>query len=64
LTEVYGKAPSPKCDEKAELNPVNMYAVSKAAVDRLCHTYYLEHGVPAVIARIFNCYDRAKPNPT
>jgi nucleoside-diphosphate-sugar epimerase len=59
-TEVYGEAPSPKFDEKTELNPVNTYAVSKAAADRLCHTYYLEHGVPVVIARIFNCYDRAR----
>jgi nucleoside-diphosphate-sugar epimerase len=57
--EVYGEAPSPKCDEKTELNPVNTCAVSKAAADRLCHTYYLEHGVPVVIARIFNCYRTA-----
>jgi GDP-mannose 4,6 dehydratase len=61
-TEVYGKAPSPKCDEKTELNPVNTYAVSKAAVDRLCHTYYLEHGVPVVIARIFCQLPRHRPS--
>jgi nucleoside-diphosphate-sugar epimerase len=62
-TEVYGEAPSPKCDEKTELNPVNTYAVSKAAADRLCHTYYLEHGVPVVIARIFNCYGPRETEP-
>jgi nucleoside-diphosphate-sugar epimerase len=62
-TEVYGDAPSPKCDEKTELNPVNTYAVSKAAADRLCHTYYLEHGVPVVIARIFNCYGPRETEP-
>jgi nucleoside-diphosphate-sugar epimerase len=62
-TEVYGEAPSPKCDEETELNPVNTYAVSKAAADRLCHTYYLEHGVPVVIARIFNCYGPRETEP-
>jgi nucleoside-diphosphate-sugar epimerase len=62
-TEVYGEAPSPKCDEKTELNPVNTYAVSKVAADRLCHTYYLEHGTPVVIARIFNCYGPRETEP-
>jgi nucleoside-diphosphate-sugar epimerase len=62
-TEVYGEAPLPKCDEETELNPVNTYAVSKAAADRLCHTYYLEHGVPVVIARIFNCYGPRETEP-
>jgi nucleoside-diphosphate-sugar epimerase len=62
-TEVYGEARSPKCDEKTELNPVNTYAVSKAAADRLCHTYHLEHGVPVIIARIFNCYGPRETEP-
>jgi nucleoside-diphosphate-sugar epimerase len=62
-TEVYGEAPSPKCDEKTELNPVNTYAVSKVAADRLCHSYYLEHGTPVVIARIFNCYGPRETEP-
>jgi nucleoside-diphosphate-sugar epimerase len=62
-TEVYGEARTPKCDEKTELNPVNTYAVSKAAADRLCHTYHLEHGVPVIIARIFNCYGPRETEP-
>jgi nucleoside-diphosphate-sugar epimerase len=62
-TEVYGEARSPKCDEKTELNPVNTYAVSKAAADRLCHTYHLEHNVPVIIARIFNCYGPRETEP-
>jgi nucleoside-diphosphate-sugar epimerase len=62
-TEVYGEARSPKCNEKTELNPVNTYAVSKAAADRLCHTYHLEHGVPVIIARIFNCYGPRETEP-
>jgi nucleoside-diphosphate-sugar epimerase len=62
-TEVYGEAERPKCDEEVPLNPVNTYAVSKAAADRLCYTYYLEHRVPVVIARIFNCYGPRETEP-
>ena len=62
-TEVYGDTSCIKCNEETRLNPVNTYAVSKAAADRLCHTYYLEHGVPVVIARIFNCYGPRETEP-
>lgn len=55
-TEVYGKAQYTPIDEDHPLLPVNTYAVSKLAADRLCHTYSLEHDVPVVIARIFNSY--------
>jgi nucleoside-diphosphate-sugar epimerase len=62
-TEVYGNAGCAKCNEETRLNPVNTYAVTKAAADRLCHTYYLEHGVPVIIARIFNCYGPRETEP-
>jgi nucleoside-diphosphate-sugar epimerase len=62
-TEVYGETERPKCDEEIPLNPVNTYAVSKTAADRLCYTYYLEHRVPVVIARIFNCYGPRETEP-
>jgi nucleoside-diphosphate-sugar epimerase len=62
-TEVYGETDRAKLDEQTPFNPVNTYAVSKAAADRLCHTYYLEHGVPVVIARIFNCYGPRETEP-
>jgi nucleoside-diphosphate-sugar epimerase len=62
-TEVYGEAEHPKCDEETPLNPVNTYAVSKVAADRLCYTYYVEHRVPVVIARIFNCYGPRETEP-
>lgn len=55
-TEVYGDCTLPQIDEEAPLNPVNTYAVSKMAADRLCHTLFLERRIPVVIARIFNCY--------
>jgi len=62
-TEVYGEADRPKLDEETPLNPVNTYAVSKAAADRLCHTYHVEHGIPVVSARIFNCYGPRETEP-
>jgi nucleoside-diphosphate-sugar epimerase len=62
-TEVYGDTVCAKCTEDTRLNPVNTYAVSKAAADRLCRTYYLEHGVPVIIARIFNCYGPRETEP-
>jgi nucleoside-diphosphate-sugar epimerase len=61
-TEVYGNVDS-KCDENTPLNPINTYAVSKAAADRLCYTYFIEHKVPIVIARIFNCYGPRETEP-
>jgi nucleoside-diphosphate-sugar epimerase len=62
-TEVYGEAVDTRCNEETRLNPVNTYAVSKAAADRLCHTYHVEHGVPVIIARIFNCYGPRETEP-
>ena len=62
-TEVYGDVADAKCHENTPLNPVNTYAVSKAAADRLCHTFHVEHGVPVVIARIFNCYGPRETEP-
>ena len=38
-------------------------AIFAAAADRLCHTYYLEDGVPVVIARIFICYGPRETEP-
>ncbi len=55
-TEVYGEARVTPMDETHPLDPVNTYAVSKLAADRLCSTFHKEHGVPVVIARIFNAY--------
>jgi nucleoside-diphosphate-sugar epimerase len=62
-TEVYGEMDCAKYNEETPLNPVNTYAVSKAAADRLCYTHFLEHGVPVVIARIFNCYGPRETEP-
>lgn len=62
-TEVYGRAAQERIDESAPLLPVNTYAVSKLAADRLCFTYAVEHGLPVVVARIFNCYGPRESHP-
>ncbi len=54
--EVYGPHGELPVHEGAPLNPVNSYAVSKLAADRLCWTRSVETACPVVIARIFNCY--------
>ena len=55
-TEVYGESSMEHADESCALHPLNTYAVSKLAADRLCYTFHLEHGLPVIVARIFNCY--------
>ena len=62
-TEVYGETDVELADESCPLLPLNTYAVSKLAADRLCHTYYLEHGLPVIVARIFNCYGPRATHP-
>jgi len=62
-TEVYGRRGADPITESAPVDPINTYAVSKLAADRLCHTFHLEHGVPVIIARIFNCYGPRETQP-
>ena len=62
-TEVYGELATDTANEESPLAPVNTYAVSKLASDRLCYTYHVEHGTPVVIARIFNCYGPRETHP-
>jgi nucleoside-diphosphate-sugar epimerase len=62
-TEVYGQPNSERFTESMPLSPLNTYAVSKLAADRLCFSLYTEHQVPVVIARIFNCYGPRATHP-
>jgi nucleoside-diphosphate-sugar epimerase len=62
-TEVYGEATQPAISEDHVLAPLNTYAVSKLAADRLCYTLFLEHEVPVVIARIFNAFGPRESEP-
>jgi len=62
-TEVYGRVQKKLIDEHVCLTPVNTYAVSKLAADRLCYTHYIEHKTPVIVARIFNCYGPRESEP-
>ena len=62
-TEVYGEAKHVPMNEEHPLLPLNTYAVSKLAADRLCVTFHHEHGIPVVIARIYNCYGPRETQP-
>lgn len=62
-TEVYGEAKQVPMTEEHPLAPANTYAVTKLAADRLCYTFHHEHGIPVVIARIYNCYGPRETQP-
>lgn len=62
-TEVYGEANVIPMDETHALNPLNTYAVSKLAADRLCFTFWHEHQIPVIIGRIYNCYGPRETEP-
>ncbi len=62
-TEVYGSVKAEIISEEEPIDPLNTYAVSKTAADRLSYTFCLEHGVPLIVARIFNCYGPRATHP-
>jgi nucleoside-diphosphate-sugar epimerase len=62
-TEVYGEADGEKVSENDPLRPLNTYAVSKLAADRLCYTFHKEHDVPVICARIFNAFGPRSTEP-
>ncbi|MGC2235706.1 MAG: NAD(P)-dependent oxidoreductase [Pyrinomonadaceae bacterium] len=62
-TEVYGEHRGEPISEDFPLAPLNTYAVSKLAADRLCFTFFAEHRIPVVIARIFNCFGPRETHP-
>lgn len=61
-SEVYGSVEG-MIHESVPLNPQSTYAVSKMAADRLCFTFFKEHGVPVIIMRQFNCYGPRATHP-
>ena len=46
-TEVYDARSGQPLNERTALNPLNSYAVTKLAADRLCATMCVESGIPA-----------------
>lgn len=53
--EIYGDSKEP-ITESFPLNPPNPYSASKAAIDRICYTYWKSYGLDVKIARFFNPY--------
>lgn len=62
-SEIYGSAQKLPMGEDHPLNPHSTYAVSKLAGDRLCYTFFKEHGLPVTILRQFNCYGPRETQP-
>jgi nucleoside-diphosphate-sugar epimerase len=62
-TEVYGNARQRLMDENHVFDPLNTYAVSKLAADRLCFTLFREQDVPVITGRIFNAYGPRETEP-
>jgi nucleoside-diphosphate-sugar epimerase len=62
-TEIYGIRGRNRLAEDTPLDPVNSYAVSKLAADRLCATFAMEHGLETSIARLFNAYGPRETHP-
>jgi nucleoside-diphosphate-sugar epimerase len=61
-TEVYGEGGGAMREDQP-FAPLNTYAVSKLAADRVCFTFFLEHAIPVVTARIFNAYGPRATQP-
>ena len=56
-SEIYGRPLSKTpLAETAELRPMNPYAASKAAADRLCFAYFQTYKTPITIVRFFNVF--------
>lgn len=54
-SSVYGPfAPVPFREDQALSHPASPYAASKIAAEAYCHVYHHLHGLPVVIARVFN----------
>jgi nucleoside-diphosphate-sugar epimerase len=53
--EIYGNSKEP-LKEDTPIKPLNPYAASKAAADRICFSYYISYDMDIKIVRLFNPY--------
>jgi GDP-4-dehydro-6-deoxy-D-mannose reductase len=63
-SEVYGqvKVEDTPIKETQKIDPVNVYAISKLAQEKLCKSYYLSYGLPVVITRSFTYINPRRPD--
>jgi UDP-glucose 4-epimerase len=57
----------PICDEAIsenfDLQPLDIYGITKLAGERLCHEFHLATGIPSIICRFFNAFGPNETNP-
>lgn len=58
---VYGEPEYTPMDEEHPTNPQSPYGVTKLTSEKYLQAYEREHGIPATILRIFNCYGPRQP---
>ncbi|MFY0545512.1 NAD-dependent epimerase/dehydratase family protein [Brevibacillus sp. H7] len=62
-SSVYGTMLDSYTDEKAPLNPISPYGVTKAAMEYVCRVYVEAHQLPVVMLRYFTVYGpRQRPD--
>jgi GDPmannose 4,6-dehydratase/GDP-4-dehydro-6-deoxy-D-mannose reductase len=63
-SEVYGqvrKEDTP-IKETQKIDPINVYAISKLAQEKLCKSYWLSYGIPVVLTRAFTYINPRRPD--
>lgn len=50
-------------NENHELNPLDIYGLTKLTGEKLCKKYYLETGVDTIVCRFFNAFGPNETNP-
>lgn len=63
-SEVYGQVHKEDLPikETHKIDPVNVYAISKLAQEKLCKSYWMSYGIPVVITRAFTYINPRRPD--
>lgn len=63
-SEVYGQVniEDVPIKETNKIDPINVYAISKLAQEKLCRSYWLSYGIPVVITRSFTYINPRRPD--
>jgi GDP-4-dehydro-6-deoxy-D-mannose reductase len=63
-SEVYGqvRVEDTPIKESQKIDPVNVYAISKLAQEKLCKSYWLSYGIPIIITRSFSYINPRRPD--
>ncbi len=63
-SEVYGQVRKEDCPitENYKIDPINVYAISKFAQEKLCKSYWLSYGIPVVLTRAFGYINPRRPD--